>query len=86
MAARLRQLEGLVRDMLDEDGNVVAVGAPATNVAGEEKDSSPKREMSPAGGQVVSMAGRTTYVGATHFMALLDDVSLSLILMRPELI
>jgi hypothetical protein len=61
MAARLKRLEGMVRGMMD--GEVQAGRQP--DVRGE-----------PAGsGRVVQGDRGTTYVGATHFMAMLDDVS-----------
>ncbi len=64
MAARLRRLEGMVREMIDGEGTVLR---------------RPDAEMQSAAtaGQVVQGDRGTTYVGATHFMAMLDDVGLS---------
>lgn len=86
MAARLKRLEGMVREMLDEDGNVRDPSSDRTAV-GEENDSGGDSDAgrfasSASGGQVIRGAGarggNTTYVGATHFMAMLGDVCLSL--------
>lgn len=69
MAARLKRLEGMVREMMPgEGGEVVGEGE---QISAESGDSSQRR------GQVVVASGgkTTTYVGATHFMAMLDDVS-----------
>lgn len=104
MAARLKRLEGMVRDMLDEEGNIKNLttttmttppnddsvdGSSRGDAEGDahiyaaprgQEDASSVR---PAGGQVIranngaSGVGSTTYVGATHFMAILDDVCLS---------
>ncbi|KAK7698959.1 hypothetical protein SLS64_012014 [Diaporthe eres] len=82
MAARLKRLEGMVREMLDEDGNVRDPSSERTAV-GEDIDSDGDRETakfasSASGGQVIRGAGarggNTTYVGATHFMAMLGDI------------
>ncbi|KAI7779250.1 hypothetical protein LA080_001013 [Diaporthe eres] len=82
MAARLKRLEGMVREMLDEDGNVRDPSSERTAV-GEDIDSDGDGEAgrfasSASGGQVIRGAGarggNTTYVGATHFMAMLGDI------------
>lgn len=78
MAARLRRLEGMVRGMLD--GGAVPAGEGATGAArGEGGDG--EADFGRGMGVVVHGEGRgaTTYVGATHFMAILDDVG------RPQL-
>lgn len=65
MAARLRRLEGMVRGMVELDGAV----------SGNNKalhDSTPGRNTS---GSVVHSERATNYVGGTHFMAILEDVS-----------
>ncbi len=62
MAARLKRLEGMVRDMMDGE-------APPQPSA--ERDDSVRGR-----GQVILGGGSATYVGATHFMAMLDDVRL----------
>lgn len=76
MAARLKRLEGMVRGMMDVDGNVVggsdggAGGVPARETAGVSEEPV-------VTGQVVRHDGETatTYVGATHVLAMLEDVS-----------
>ena len=57
MAARLKRLEAMVREMADD-------GGPPKRLVDEEAVS----------GQVVEGNRSTTYVGATHFMAVLEDV------------
>ncbi|KAH8908692.1 hypothetical protein BR93DRAFT_496754 [Coniochaeta sp. PMI_546] len=68
MAARLKRLEGMVRGMMPGEGGEANV--PAEPVSAESGDFSQGR------GQVVVASGgkSTTYVGATHFMAMLDDI------------
>lgn len=82
MAARLKRLEGMVRKMLDEDGNVRDPSSEGTAV-GEDNDSvgdsdAGRVASSASRAQVIKSAGarggNTTYVGATHFMAMLGDV------------
>lgn len=105
MAARLKRLEGMVREMIDADGNPVAAGAgaavgvatgsggiefgaqqamPALTASGGAGIGGGKASQAPApapvppvdaGGVVVQGQKATSYVGATHFMAMLDDVS-----------
>lgn len=68
MAARLKRLEGMVRGMMDEDGNVIN---PDGGVEPAKKVETPTVH-----GQVVKGRGEaTSYVGATHCMAMLEDVS-----------
>ena len=64
MAARLKRLEGMVRGMIDPELEGVAARPAAT-----EADEILR-------GQVIQGEGGrgATYVGATHFMAILDDV------------
>ncbi|KAH8652413.1 hypothetical protein BX600DRAFT_387021 [Xylariales sp. PMI_506] len=62
MAARLRRLEGMVRGMIETEGSPVA-RAPE-----------PYRPPSEAVGQVVRGDRATSYVGGTHFMAILEDI------------
>jgi len=87
MTARLKRLEAMVRGMMetgrsdgDGDGDVVATlmresrrvqESRRTKQGDVEEDASVREE---AHGQVV-FGRTTTYVGATHFMAMLDDVS-----------
>ncbi|KAF6841723.1 C6 transcription factor [Colletotrichum plurivorum] len=67
MAARLKRLEGMVRTMMD-DGVAVppAVAAAAAAPA--------RRDVAQPGGQFVQGERAPTYVGATHFMAILEDI------------
>ncbi|ROW01886.1 hypothetical protein VMCG_05658 [Cytospora schulzeri] len=96
MAARLRRLEGMVREMIDEDGDVkkqqqqqprpvISAERPAsekTVATAAATTTAPPAAVNPpptaTGGQVVqangARGGSTTYVGATHFMAMLDDI------------
>ncbi|XDG02239.1 hypothetical protein ABKA04_001854 [Annulohypoxylon sp. FPYF3050] len=60
MAARLKRLEGMVRGMIDTDGSTSMVSANKT-----PRD---------PGGVVVQGQGNTSYVGGTHFMAMLEDI------------
>lgn len=64
MAARLKRLEGMVRGMMDDEGNL----KPAAQAVGES--AAPQLK-----GQVVHGERATTYVGATHCLAMLEDVS-----------
>lgn len=90
MAARLKRLEGMVREMLDEDGNLREPSSEHTAV-GEEDDigggdsDGGKLAPSASGAQVIrgpgARGGNTTYVGATHFMAMLGDVSALIVLL-----
>lgn len=63
MATRLKRLEAMVRDMMEE-GAKPQTSAPARD------------ESVSVAGQVVHGERGATYVGATHFMAILEDVSL----------
>lgn len=84
MAARLKRLEGMVREMLDEDGNVRDPSSERTAVSEEDIDSDGDRDAGKFGAQVIRGAGarggNTTYVGATHFMAMLGDVCVMVLL------
>lgn len=89
VAARLQRLEGMVREMMDEgdgDGVDVPENGPENettngNARGDEgraESEGVQREQEPAAaekGTVVSGRRATSYVGATHFMAILEDVS-----------
>lgn len=66
MAARLRRLEGMVRGMVELDGG---------NGGGDGKGFSTQGRNN--SGSVVHSDRATNYVGGTHFMAVLEDVSLS---------
>lgn len=92
MAARLRRLEGMVREMIDEEGNVktqqqqqqpVHRGADEGAASGDAVAAAAAAVNYPSttAGQVVQANGArgrsTTYVGATHFLAMLDDVRIA---------
>lgn len=70
MAARLKRLEGMVRGMMDADGNIIPDGG-----GGSVKEPPPASEVPQVAGQVVHGENATTYVGATHCLAMLEDVS-----------
>ncbi|KAI1477918.1 fungal-specific transcription factor domain-containing protein [Daldinia eschscholtzii] len=63
MAARLKRLEGMVRGMIDTDGAMPII--PPDKRAGQEQS---------AGGVIVQGERATSYVGGTHFMAILEDI------------
>ncbi|KAF5659180.1 hypothetical protein FHETE_9529 [Fusarium heterosporum] len=71
MSARLKRLEGMVREMMDSES------APSQTV-GNAKDSSRATNGAATGpevqGHVVQGEKATTYVGATHCMAMLEDI------------
>ena len=72
MAARLKRLEGMVRGMMDAGGNLTP--QPGQPELGEQKQGN--GETPQFEGQVVRGQNATTsYVGATHCMAMLEDVS-----------
>jgi hypothetical protein len=69
MAARLKRLEGMVREMLDTE---------SPDHQQQQQLAAEADEFILSRGKVVQVEGGdrgTTYVGATHFMAMLDDVS-----------
>lgn len=65
MSARLKRLEGMVREMMD------AEAVPKPQEKPEKAAAGPVVQ-----GHVVRGENATTYVGATHCMAMLEDVSL----------
>lgn len=72
MTARLKRLEAMVRGMMDGDGDGDGEREEQQQLV-PESAGSPREETH---AQVVfGGRARTTYVGATHFMAMLDDVS-----------
>ncbi|CAJ2508184.1 Uu.00g093700.m01.CDS01 [Anthostomella pinea] len=77
MQARLRRLEGMVREFIDQPVDGGGGGQGKGGGAGEEglagKDG---KEEVDAGGSVVRSAPEraTNYVGGTHFMAILEDL------------
>lgn len=77
MTARLKRLEAMVRGMMDGDADGEGDGERKEQLVsesgGSNVDGAPREETH---AQVVfGGRARTTYVGATHFMAMLDDVS-----------
>lgn len=71
MSARLRRLEGIVRGMIDVEAAVAVGGANDGKGNGKGGDvAGPVVK-----GHVVRGENATTYVGATHCMAMLEDVS-----------
>ncbi|OLN82085.1 putative transcriptional regulatory protein C1F7.11c 3 [Colletotrichum chlorophyti] len=71
MAARLKRLEGMVRTMMDEGvGQEPSAPAAAAAAAAATKDD----DVAQPGGQFVRGDRGATYVGATHFMAILEDI------------
>lgn len=80
----------MVREMLDEDGNIREPSSERTAASlgdggggggggdDDDDDDAGTPASSAAGAQVVrgpgARGGNTTYVGATHFMAMLGDV------------
>lgn len=89
MAARLRRLEGMVRGMLDESGAPAPAVVEAKREDGNQTASvkscaltaaasAAQNGDADAGGQVVGGdLGATSYIGGTHFAAILQDVSLT---------
>ncbi|WQF79669.1 hypothetical protein CDEST_04683 [Colletotrichum destructivum] len=67
MAARLKRLEGMVRTMMDE--GAVAAAEPQDSSVGIADVG-----VAQPGGQFVQGERASTYVGATHFMAVLEDI------------
>ena len=68
MSARLKRLEGMVRDMMDNEGDQIK--EPAEVQPGMRDDDLMKGKVVKGG-----MGGLgTRYVGATHAMAILEDV------------
>ncbi|KAM0257438.1 hypothetical protein ACHAQJ_004384 [Trichoderma viride] len=63
VAARLKRLEGMVRGMMDDEGNVKSQTQDTAGSAAPQLK-----------GQVVHGDRATTYVGATHCLAMLEDI------------
>ncbi|OAA72499.1 Transcription factor [Cordyceps fumosorosea ARSEF 2679] len=80
MSARLKRLEGMVRSMLEaeaeekagEDGRASRRRGSGEGKSEDEKTDA--QETRPAQGQVVRSLQGSTYVGATHCMAMLEDI------------
>ncbi|KAG7057713.1 fungal specific transcription factor domain-containing protein [Colletotrichum scovillei] len=75
MAARLKRLEGMVRTMMDEGGGVAGAGPGGPQTTGAAADAvEEEKGVAQPGGQLVQGGRASTYVGATHFMAILEDI------------
>ncbi|EJP68660.1 fungal specific transcription factor [Beauveria bassiana ARSEF 2860] len=78
MSARLKRLEGMVRNMMEaEAAENAAEGGKKTD--GEEEEeaaaaATDAHEAKTAHGQVVRSVQGSTYVGATHCLAMLEDI------------
>ncbi|KAJ4148241.1 hypothetical protein LMH87_002721 [Akanthomyces muscarius] len=72
MSARLKRLEGMVRNMMEAEADE-AVGTERKGGDGEEA-AAEADEVKPAQGQVVRSVQGSTYVGATHCLAMLEDI------------
>lgn len=72
MGARLKRLEGMVRGMMDANGD--SVSQQPKQKQPEQRNERP--QVMEVKGQVVRGQVPTTYVGATHCMAMLEDVSI----------
>jgi hypothetical protein len=70
MAARLKRLEGMVRNMMD--------GEETAGLQGQQSRSS-VNETPSVKGQLVQSNQGLTYIGATHCMAILEDVGVVLV-------
>jgi hypothetical protein len=73
MSARLKRLEGMVREMMDSEGAPSEVTADTRNSSRATNGATTGPEVQ---GHVVQGKKATTYVGATHCMAMLEDVSI----------
>ncbi|KAH7188543.1 fungal-specific transcription factor domain-containing protein [Fusarium flagelliforme] len=70
MSARLKRLEGMVREMMDSESAVQTAGSnPGSNSQVANGVTGPEVQ-----GHVVKGNKTTTYVGATHCMAMLEDI------------
>lgn len=71
MAARLKRLEGMVRGIMDADGNHI----PQPGQPGQPTEHGQANGTRQLTGQVVRGQNEaTSYIGATHCMAMLEDV------------
>ncbi|KAJ4249475.1 hypothetical protein NW762_012332 [Fusarium torreyae] len=71
MSARLKRLEGMVREMMDSEGTVPETVQNTGNNSGTSSCTATGPEVQ---GHVVQGEKATTYVGATHCMAMLEDI------------
>ncbi|RGP78171.1 rrna-processing fcf1 [Fusarium longipes] len=70
MSARLKRLEGMVREMMDSEGAAQAAGPSSVNSSRATNGATGPE----VHGHVVKNDKTTTYVGATHCMAMLEDI------------
>ncbi|EXM36002.1 hypothetical protein V3481_005362 [Fusarium oxysporum f. sp. vasinfectum] len=71
MSARLKRLEGMVREMMDSEGTAPGTHASAGVGAGLANGTATGPDVQ---GHVVHSEKGATYVGATHCMAMLEDI------------
>ncbi|KAF4426088.1 hypothetical protein FACUT_9940 [Fusarium acutatum] len=71
MSARLKRLEGMVREMMDSEGAAPGTQASAGAAAGLANGTATGPDVQ---GHVVHSKKGATYVGATHCMAMLEDI------------
>lgn len=71
MSARLKRLEGMVREMMDSEGAAPGTQASTGAGAGLANGTATGPDVQ---GHVVHSKKGATYVGATHCMAMLEDV------------
>ncbi|KAF4958225.1 hypothetical protein FGADI_2597 [Fusarium gaditjirri] len=71
MSARLKRLEGMVREMMDSEGAAPGTQASAGAGAGLANGTATGPDVQ---GHVVHSEKGATYVGATHCMAMLEDI------------
>ncbi|KAF5607939.1 uncharacterized protein FSUBG_5041 [Fusarium subglutinans] len=71
MSARLKRLEGMVREMMDSEGAVPGTQAGTGAGAGLANGTATGPDVQ---GHVVHSKKGATYVGATHCMAMLEDI------------
>ncbi|KAH6987514.1 fungal-specific transcription factor domain-containing protein [Ilyonectria sp. MPI-CAGE-AT-0026] len=72
MSARLKRLEGMVREMMETEAAAEVAAETSVPKPGDQDDAVPA---GPAvRGRVVRGENATTYVGATHCMAMLEDI------------
>ncbi|KAG8351494.1 hypothetical protein FVEN_g10432 [Fusarium venenatum] len=70
MSARLKRLEGMVREMMDSENTVQTEGSSSVSRSRVANGATGPEVQ----GQVVRGDKTTTYVGATHCMAMLEDI------------
>jgi hypothetical protein len=80
MSARLKRLENMVRGMIDANGNVIEQPLSSQQQQQQQQPQPREEEEHPqrprVAGQVFQGSKAMTYVGETHVMAILEDVSI----------